>query len=165
MLIEWAVIADIAKTVPVRISLIRVVNSGAIVDFTIAIMIIIGTLALGIGANSAIFSVLKTVALEPLPYPDSDELTLIFHGQTSGECCGPLSGQDFVDFRETSTTYEYLAGLSPVRKPSAPAISRMRSTVARTRVAVSVFVSHIGFSMAIMCARSISPTTTLPMAG
>ena len=76
-------------------------------------IIIIGTLALGIGANSAIFSVLKTVALEPLPYPDSDELTIIFHGQTSGECCGPLSGQDFLDFRETSATYEYLAGLSP----------------------------------------------------
>ena len=76
--------------------------------------IIIGTLAIGIGANSAIFSVLKTVALEPLPYPDSDELTIVFHGQTSGECCGPLSGPDFLDFRETSETYEYLAGLSPL---------------------------------------------------
>jgi len=75
--------------------------------------IIIGTLAIGIGANSAIFSVLKSVALEPLPYPDSDELTIIFHGQTNGDCCGPLSGPDFLDFRETSQTYEYLAGLSP----------------------------------------------------
>lgn len=75
--------------------------------------IIIGTLALGIGANSAIFSVLKTVALEPLPYPDSHELALIFHGQTNGECCGPLSGPDFVDFRESTETYEYIAVISP----------------------------------------------------
>ena len=36
------------------------------------------TLTLGIGANSAIFSVIDTVLLKPLPYPDGDRLMALF---------------------------------------------------------------------------------------
>jgi len=71
--------------------------------------IIVGTLAVGIGASTAIFSVLKGVYLDALPYDEPDRLTYIWHGDTDGMCCGPLSGPDFVDLRANSKTFEDMA--------------------------------------------------------
>ncbi len=74
--------------------------------------IVIGTLALGIGANTAVFSVLKGVFLDPLPYDDPQALTFIWHGSTDGVCCGPLSGPDFLDFRRMTERFEDIAVLA-----------------------------------------------------
>jgi predicted permease len=66
------------------------------------------TLALGIGANTAIFSVVNGVLLKPLPYPEPDRLVRVFTS-TGDFPRAPLSPFNFMDFREHNTVFEALA--------------------------------------------------------
>ena len=66
------------------------------------------TLALGIGANSAIFSVVNGVLLRPLPYPDPDRLVVIRETYAGG-LTGSVSGPNFVDWREQTHAFQHMA--------------------------------------------------------
>jgi putative ABC transport system permease protein len=71
------------------------------------------TLAVGIGANSAIFSVVKSVLLSPLPYPQSENLLRIWESRPSfGIPQLPVSPANFRDWREQNQVFEQLAGFS-----------------------------------------------------
>lgn len=72
------------------------------------------TLALGVGATTALFGIYRTVFLEPIPLPDSDGLMVVM-GQGSFGCCGPASGPDYVDWAERNRSFEALALLDPGR--------------------------------------------------
>jgi len=67
-------------------------------------------LALGIGANTAIFSVVNSVVLRPLPYPDADRLTLIWETDLKDGIKreGP-SAPNFLDWKEQSQSFDEMA--------------------------------------------------------
>lgn len=68
------------------------------------------TLALGIGANTAIFSVVDGVLLRPAPFENMDRLVMVWEtDRNSGTTREPASVPDYLDFREHGTRFEELA--------------------------------------------------------
>jgi predicted permease len=76
--------------------------------FTVVILL---TLALSIGANSAIFSVIDGVLLRPLPYPEANRIVRIFF-HSADYPKFPLNPFDFRDFRARNRSFESLAGFT-----------------------------------------------------
>ena len=70
-------------------------------------------LALGIGANAAIFSVVNTVMLRPLPYPEPDRLVRLFETmRDQAGWQGSVSHANYLDWREQSRSFDALAAYS-----------------------------------------------------
>lgn len=66
------------------------------------------TLALGIGANTAIFSVVDAVLIRPLPFRSPEKLVQLFETE-SAPGNFPLTGQDYLDWRAQNRTFEDMA--------------------------------------------------------
>ena len=69
------------------------------------------TLALGIGANSAMFGLIDGLLLRPLPFKDMDRLAVVWGTLPQGGPTGRFgtSPADFVDFCEQQQVFEHLA--------------------------------------------------------
>src|SRR5262245_61049052 len=74
----------------------------------------IATLALGIGATTAIFTTLSAVLLKPLPYPNAQDLYSLRTALTDGRVTtGLLSGGEIFRLNDPKLSIEHAAGLSP----------------------------------------------------
>lgn len=73
------------------------------------------TLGLGIGANTAIFSVFKAVVLEPFSYPQADRLAHVWRAPIGQRWRTPHSGPDFLDLRERNQSFEEMGVYCPYR--------------------------------------------------
>jgi putative ABC transport system permease protein len=71
------------------------------------------TLALGIGATSAIFSVVRTVMLEALPYQQPDRIVTIWETNRGGATRNVIAPANFVEWRERSRTLDHLGMVGP----------------------------------------------------
>ncbi|HEY2459801.1 MAG TPA: ABC transporter permease [Candidatus Acidoferrum sp.] len=91
-------------------------------------------LALGIGANTAIFSILHSVVFQPLPYPQPDRLVRIFSTRATPENY-PVNGEDYFDWQSQSRTFSAMCLLTgPQRfnasgagEPETVAVSRTQA--------------------------------------
>ena len=71
----------------------------------------IATIALAIGANTAMFSFVNAVVLHPLPYPDPDRLVQVAEKRPDGGNNG-ISTLNYLDWAEQQTVFEYFAALT-----------------------------------------------------
>src|SRR5258708_14563535 len=90
----------------------RTLRKSPIFAFTAAL-----TIALGVGASTAIFSVTNAVLLRPLPYKDADRLVIVASDMRNRNVRDfPFSNEDFIDLREgTKDAFQDLAGVFTFR--------------------------------------------------
>jgi putative ABC transport system permease protein len=91
---------------------------------------VIAALALGIGPNTAIFSIVYATLLGPMPYPDPDQLVLVW-SQVRGNR-DATSPADYLEWKEQATSFQYLEPILPrgfnLSTPEAPERVRARQT-------------------------------------
>jgi predicted permease len=110
------------------------------------------TLALGIGANTAVFSVLEGVVLDPLPYGAPDRLTVLAVYNQKLQYATDLSYPDFLDWQRSARSFQEIAAFKPqgfdLASPGAP-------EHVDGEVVSSTFFSTLGVKLAL--GRDFSP--------
>ena len=89
------------------------------------------TLALGIGANTAIFGVIESVLIRPLPYPEAEALVGVWHtapGMSAGDPRTSCSPSMYFTYRDENRTFQHFGlwrfGIAPVTGAGEPELPR-----------------------------------------
>src|SRR5881628_2894123 len=73
----------------------------------------VSTLALAIGANTAVFSVVNSVLLRPLPFSQPDRLVMVWEtNPANGQRPERVAWRDFLSWREQSSVFENMGTFS-----------------------------------------------------
>ena len=76
-------------------------------------LVAVAALALGIGANTAIFSVVNTLLLQPLPYADAGRLAVVWeHNLPRDRKDNVVSPGNFIQWRELNQSFKELSAIS-----------------------------------------------------
>ena len=87
------------------------------------------TLALGIGANTAVFSLVNSFLLRPLPYPHAERLVKVWEQlRVLGINRFAVPVGDFVDYRKDNHVFEDMAAADKKREPKAKFVAPERKT-------------------------------------
>jgi predicted permease len=101
--------------------------------------VVVLTLGLGIGANTAIFSIIDSVLLRPLPYKDPERIVLVYERTDTGENDN-LSPAEFLDYQRENRSLEHLAAFRywPLNLSAQDQAERVNAAVV-TNIFFSVF--------------------------
>ncbi len=72
-------------------------------------LIAVLTLALGIGANAAVFSVVYALLLRPMPYPNFERITYVWASDSNGDNRFSVSPHNYMDLRTRNQSFEHYA--------------------------------------------------------
>ncbi|MGD0910408.1 MAG: ABC transporter permease [Terracidiphilus sp.] len=107
---------------------------GRDLGFTVAAVLI---LSLGIGANVAVFSVVNTLLLRPLPFPNAQELVWIAPPPTKcGLSCATYSTDAYDEFRTGSRSYQDVTGYFAFSNPDNMSLTRNGEIIPATSIDV-----------------------------
>src|SRR3989442_8226734 len=77
-------------------------------------LVAVAALALGIGASTAIFTVVNAVLLRPLPFPDQDRLVMVWEVPPHRNSPNVVQTQNFLDWRARNRSFEAIAALHQI---------------------------------------------------
>jgi putative ABC transport system permease protein len=106
-------------------------------------LIAIITLALGIGANTAVFSVIDSVILRPLPFKNADRLVW-FNGKFALSDLADVSPPDFTDYRAANRSFDRLVAMG--NDPSPSNLSGDRSQQVLVSIVTANFFETLGLT-------------------